>query len=251
MIFNGVSTVDQGVFIQTPPVYEFPSKKYETIQIDGKNGDLVIDKDSYSNVVREYNLASEIKNGESFVTKAKNIAGWLSSAKGYARLEDTYEPDYFRLAMFRTGGQLLNFYDKATAIVVRFECKPQRFLKSGEIEQHILETDLGNFIEIINPEDYISEPLLTIEGDMVNAEFYSGETFETKELKTSFESDLGAEYIMDSDIQECYTKIPAAYVNSSITMSNGFPKLYPGKNWIKVTSAAFVKFSIKPRWWVL
>ena len=56
MIFNGFSTVDAGVVIQTPPVYEFPSRRSEVIQIQGKNGDIVIDKNSFNNVNREYNL---------------------------------------------------------------------------------------------------------------------------------------------------------------------------------------------------
>ena len=50
--------LDAGVVIQTPPVYEFPSRRSEVIQIQGKNGDIVIDKNSFNNVNREYNLAS-------------------------------------------------------------------------------------------------------------------------------------------------------------------------------------------------
>ena len=58
MIFNGISTVDLGVIIQTPPIYEFPVKRVDTVQIEGKNGDIIIDKNSFDNVSREYNIAS-------------------------------------------------------------------------------------------------------------------------------------------------------------------------------------------------
>ena len=109
-----------------------------------KKGTFVIDKNSFNNVNREYNLASVFRKNDSFIGNVRVLVDWLSSVSGYARLEDSYEPEYFRLAMFRAGGQLPNFYDKATAMIVRFECKPQRFLKTGEIPIEYTPSDFPN-----------------------------------------------------------------------------------------------------------
>ena len=104
-----------------------------------KNGDIVIDKNSYNNVVREYNIASVFCSAANFIPKVRELVDWLTSANGYARLEDSYEPDYFRLAMFRSGGQLPNFYDQATAFSLKFECKPQRFFeKWGKFNKYFI-----------------------------------------------------------------------------------------------------------------
>ena len=150
LIFNGVSTVDLGAVIQTPPVYEFPSKTYEHIKIEGRSGDLLIDNNSYDNVERKYYLALAFLKNSVFVTNARMIVEWLHSVKGYARLEDTYEPEYYRMAAFENPGSLPNLYDEATALEVVFKCKPQRYLKSGEEPILISSSELNETYKITN-----------------------------------------------------------------------------------------------------
>ncbi|MFU8785836.1 MAG: hypothetical protein ACNA7U_01205 [Candidatus Izemoplasmataceae bacterium] len=245
--FNGVSSVGMGVVIQTPPVYEFPAKRYELIQIQGKNGDILIDTNAYNNVNRQYNIASALPDGN-FINKVRQIVDWLSSVSGYARLEDSYEPDYYRLAMFRSGGQLQNIFNKATGMVVTFECKPQRFLKSGDIPVVL---NLNTWYELKNEQSYISLPEISINATNFVITIEYGETPEDSgNLKTviSIDGDSGNAKI-DSELEDCYNN--SGYLNNKISISNGFPKLYPGRNWIKIESDEFVSASIKPRWWVL
>ena len=132
LTFDGVNTESLGIIVQTPPVYEFPTRKMNTSIVPGRNGDIVIDENAFNNVGREYNLAYAFGLfEESFLEAARKFVDFLANCGGYARLEDTYEPDYYRMAIYRSGGQLPNFYDLATAMVVKFECKPQRFLKNA------------------------------------------------------------------------------------------------------------------------
>lgn len=255
MIFNGISTIDAGVVIQTPPVYEFPTRRVDSIQIEGKNGDIIIDKNAFNNVSREYNLASVFAQNGSFIQNARVIVDWLSSVSGYARLEDSYEPDYFRLAMYRSGGQLANFYDKATAIIVRFECKPQRFLKTGEIRQEFKRSTHpeAEFHLIDNATKYVALPEITVEGGFVSIEIRSGNDVNNPEHTTVLtinDQSIISNIYIDSELQDVYTGV--AYINNKIQTSNGFPKLYSGKNWIKITYVSNdSKVFIKPRWWVL
>lgn len=267
MIFNGISTVDLGVVIQTPPIYEFPSKRVDSVQIQGKNGDIIIDKNSFNNVNREYNIATVFKNDDSFISKVREIVDWLSSIGGYARLEDSYEPDYFRLAMYRSGGQLPNFYDKATAMIVRFECKPQRFLKSGEelITEMTPGVPITNnvWFNIINETKYVALPEFTINGEGIKIEFKTGGEI----APTNNDLDISISGVIsngkiDCDLQDCYDETgylnnrttitePIVYGNPVRKESLTFPKLYPGNNWIKISGTTFTSMTIKPRWWVL
>lgn len=255
MIFNGFSTVDAGVVIQTPPVYEFPSRRSEVIQIQGKNGDIVIDKNSFNNVNREYNLASVFRKNDSFIGNVRVLVDWLSSVSGYARLEDSYEPEYFRLATFRAGGQLPNFYDKATAMVVRFECKPQRFLKTGEVGIEFTRSTHpdASFHKIENPTKYLALPEINVTGGVVSIELRSGDDYNNPDnttILTVIDDTILEKITIDSDIQDVYTA--SSFLNNKVEVTNGFPKLYPGNNWIKITYlSSDTVVTIKPRWWVL
>ena len=256
MIFNGISTIDLGVVIQTPPVYEFPTKRFDVIQIQGRNGDIIIDKNSFDNVNREYNLASVLNETDStFIKKVRAIVDWLSSVSGYARLEDSYEPEYFRLAMYRSGGQLPNLYDQATAMLVKFECKPQRFLKSGEEQKEFNVTTHpeSEFHKIVNPTKYIALPEIKVEGGFITIEIRNGSDVNNPDITTIVtlnDETIIEEIVIDSDLQDAYTA--TQFINNKIQVSNGFPKLYPGINWIKINYFSNDTIVLlKPRWWVL
>lgn len=247
MIFNGVSTVDMGVVIQSPPVYEFPSPNYELVKIEGKSGDFIIDRDSYQNVRRTYYLASVFRSNTSFVANANSIVSWLMSARGYARLEDSYEPEYFRLAVFRDSGEMRNLYDKATTLEVSFDCKPQRFLKKGEEPFEI--NTLNSYVRVVNPTNFIALPEITIKGVGIEIDFFSGEDFANPDKESITQINFTTEGIIDSDLQDSYNS--SEYLNNQVVMTNGFPKLYPGVNWIRVRGTTLEKCSIRPRWWTL
>jgi len=244
--FNNISTNSMGVVVQAPPVYEFPARNMSSASINGRNGDILIDKNSYKNVVREYSLAAALDTTEgAFVDKVREIVDWLSTVNGYARLTDTYEPEYFRLAAFRSGGAMPNFYDQATAIKIKFECKPQRFLISGEdpiVDNNYQE---GRWINVPNPTKYIALPEITINGEDVNLKFSESNNGDIIS-EISIDGTL-VNAIIDSELQDCYDE--TQYLNNNTETINGFPKLYPGDNWIFINEG--ISLSIKPRWWVL
>ncbi len=247
LVFNGTSTVELGVHIQTPPSYEYTSKKYDVVSIEGRNGDLIIDKMSYRNVFKKYNMALGFTKNSSFEINAKKIVDWLLSAKGYARLEDTYEPDYYRMAMIQDQGELPNIYDQATVFEVSFYCKPQRFLKSGECIKEV--PSLGTFLKIINPTKHIALPKIIIDGDGLKLHFYAGNDYADPVTQTCIESSYNSEFTMDCELEDCYTVTD--FVNNYVSVSDGFPKLYPGVNWVMAEGDVVRNIKIQPRWWTL
>ena len=102
-----------------------PERDYDIISIPGRSGDIVIDKGSYKNVDKTYYLA--MANGKSLPEMSKTIMNWLLGPSGYVRLEDSYEPGYFRYAMYKGPLSIRNILNRAARAQIIFSCKPQRF----------------------------------------------------------------------------------------------------------------------------
>ena len=55
--FNGIASDKLDIQVEHPPGYETPKKDYEIVHVPGRNGDVYIDKGSYQNVSRTYDIA--------------------------------------------------------------------------------------------------------------------------------------------------------------------------------------------------
>ena len=84
MVFHQKNSLSKG---SIRPGYETPEKDYEVTHIPGRNGDIYVDKGSYKNVSRSYDIAIGAENKD-FTIMANFISEWLNSASGYAKLED-------------------------------------------------------------------------------------------------------------------------------------------------------------------
>lgn len=156
--FGEHSTKDFDLVIQAPPTYNFPEKDVSVEHIPGRNGDLIIDNNCWKNTERTYSIASVFRPGTDFISNSERLIKWLTSKEGYHRLEDSYDPEVYRLGSFKHGGSLTNYYDKATAINITFDCKPQRYLKNGEKSVEFS----GSVATLENPTGYSSLPEITI-----------------------------------------------------------------------------------------
>ena len=232
--FNGVSSKDLGIQVEHPPGYQTPVKDYDKIHVPGKNGDVVVYKGSYQNVNRTYDIA--IGDTErSFTEMANSISEWLNSTDGYTRLEDSYEPEYYRLAIYEESPTITNIFQHGGRATVNFNCKPQRFLKSGD---HKIITSVNTSLK--NPTKFSSLPIITVKGSG-NAELQVG----TYHVSIS---DVGGYITIDSEIQDCYAG--TLNKNPYVTLVNGYPKLAPGINEISF-SGGITEVEVIPKWWTL
>ena len=233
VIFNGISSQDLHIQVQTEPDYDFPEKDYEVTHVPGRNGDIVIDQGSWQNVSRKYNLAMDAVK-ISYTEVASKLVQWLHSASGYARLEDSYEPDFYRMAMYKDSGSISNIYNKAGQIEVEFTCKPQRYFKSGEVAD-IFTTST----EYRNPTDFPAKPLIKIYG--------SGSGTVGIGTYTVTINDILDGMIVDSEQQDTYKD--QTNCNSNVSIPE-YPKLVSGNNTISI-SGGVTSIEIIPRWWTL
>lgn len=234
VMFNGISSLDYGIQVEHPPEYQAPARDYEVIHVPGRNGDLVIDNGSYQNVNRSYQMAIGDKRKD-YTSMANAISEWLHSVSGYARLEDSYEPEYYRMAMFQDEIGIENIMQHAGRLTVDFNCKPQRFLKSGEDAVKITQNTT-----LYNPTGFNSLPCITVYG--------SGSGSLGIGIYTITISKINESIVLDSDIQDAYKG--TVNRNADITLNKGFPEFVPGENSITWTGG-ITYVEVIPRWWTL
>ena len=238
IIFNGIPSTNYGIHVETPPVYATPERDYEVVHIPGRNGDLVIDNGSYKNVTRKYSISVGEIDGN-FTTLAAGVSEWLHSASGYARLEDSYESDYFRLAYYVADAEMENLFHQAGKMSIEFNCKPARFLKAGE--RAVPFTTDGS---ISNPTFQKSFPKLTVVVSGSGTLTIGDQTITISGLTNS------TRIVIDSELQDVYEEGSLTNMNSKVSFSDGFPLLSPGVNTITFTGS-ITSVEVIPRWWIL
>lgn len=160
LIFGGVNSADYDVYITGSGVYNAPKRAVENIVVPGRNGLLTIDQGRYENITVEYPAFAFGKTRKEFQQKITAFRNAIMSQIGYQRLEDTYHPDEYRMALYAEGLNVdVKPYGSSGKFTLSFNCKPQRFLRDGE---HTVAKANGE--KIINPTPYESSPMLEVEG---------------------------------------------------------------------------------------
>lgn len=229
--FNGICSGDHGVLINGAKRYKTAERDFENVSVPGMNGDLTFDNGRFKNVTIEYTDCGIVKDFETHFREFVNgiLAG---SMTGYKRLEDDYNPDEFRLAKLTGEVDPEMFVSrKAGSFSLAFDCKPQRFLKSGETT-----TTLTGSGSITNPTHFTAAPLIRVSG--------TGRlTIGTRTLELS----QNATYTdIDCDLMNCYCGDTNLNRYVSVT-GNAFPVLEPGANIIQLSGIS--QIVITPRWW--
>ena len=231
IIFNNKSSADCRIQVAHPPGYAYPERDYTITHIPGRNGDIIQDNGCYKNVERTYEVSFDAPN-EDFATYANAVSAWLHSTTGYARLEDSYEPNYYRMATYQESNIFENLYNQAGTATIVFECKPQRFLKTGD---NIIA--IQNRLTIMNPTGFEAYPLFKVTGT-------SGVlTVNGNSITFSSINDF---VMLDCELQDAYKE----NVNKNSTISGTFPVLKPGSNTISWTGG-ISSVTMKPRWWTI
>ena len=132
LVFDGVDSRDYGIYITGDAVFNSPERDVEMIEIPGRNGAYALDKGRFSNIKVSYPAGIAGDTEADFREGISAFRNALASRKGYKRLEDDYNPDEYRMAVYKSGLEVTPKALKAGEFTITFDCKPQRFLKSGE-----------------------------------------------------------------------------------------------------------------------
>ena len=229
LTFNNINSLQYGVYISGTGAFNAPSRDREMIEVPGRNGDIINDRGRYRNIEVTY-PAFIIKD---FADKVRTWANKILEPIDYVRLEDTYNPDEYRLAVLSQGMEVNPVsWLAAGSFDLIFNCRPERFLKVGDTVQTF--TADGT---ITNPTDMAAKPLIRVYG--------SGKV-EVNGIEITITSHSLSYIDIDCDLQEAF----CGTVNANQYISvDDFPKLDSGANIVDLTGVTSVQ--ITPRWWRL
>lgn len=233
LTFNGISSGTYGLYVRGKDTFNAPELDFERIAVPGKSGDVLISNNRYKNIVVPYDAYIH----KDFKTKAANVRAWLLSSQGYCRLTDEFHPEYFRLAIFK--GPLdfdVRLLNRSGTCTLEFDCKPQRFLTSGE--SSVTASKGGN---ITNPTLFEAKPLITVTTSSTSAATL---TINGYTIKLSSVPNRSA--TLDCETQNAY--YGTTNLNGYVT--GDFPILKSGANSV-TWSGSVSKVTLVPRWWTL
>lgn len=226
--FNGIKSDTYGIIINGTSTFVSAEKDYEQVSIPGKSGDLFFFNGRYKNVEIQYPIVISTN----WYENDKLIKQWLYSPKGYSRLSDDYHPGEYRMAQYLGPLTVTPYLFEIGSGTVTFNCKPERYLTSGETA--ISFSTAGT---INNPYLFSSKPLIRVFG-------YGQITIGSYSFTVGTH---GQDYCdIDSDSMQCH--YGGINLGAYVTIDE-FPLLIFGNNAITIGEASRV--DIYPRWWII
>ena len=159
LTFGSVNSLDYGIYVTGDAVYNAPERAVERVSVPGRNGDIIIDQGHWNNIEVSYPCGTFAETASDFATKIATLRNAIVSQIGYQRLSDTYNDNEYRMADASAGFDVTPTLGRAGEFTLTFNCKPQRWLMSGEATVTVADGDT-----LVNPSLYESYPLLAVDG---------------------------------------------------------------------------------------
>lgn len=231
LIFGGENSQDYGITVEMYPNANAPERVIEKTTIPGRSGDLVHDTGAFGNITKEYTLHYFDTD---IIGLSQYVRRWLLGKQGYQRLEDSFEPDFYRMAVFAGPLDVEVLLNRAGRCTVEFDCQPQRWRKDGELPI-VLTASGGTLYNELMP----ARPTITVYGDGAATLTVGGTEVQITDID---------EYVtLDCERENAYK----GTVNKNGTIyAPEFPVLQPGSTAITWTGGV-TKVEIIPRWWTL
>ena len=236
-IYDGIRSYDDmGLIITETPPFVFPERDFTFEDLPARSGSLIYDNDRWKNVQVEYKVMLT-DDRLSLDAAAAQLAVWLANKAEYKALTDSYDPDYFRMAV-PTGA--LSIAQKARRLgitTIKFSAKPYRYSYEGLQPVTFASSGL-----VYNPEKFPSRPLIRVEAaaEATIAIVINGKTYLVKNDGTDLYR------LIDTDSMTVYV---TGGNKMSDYMSTEFPELKPGWNSVSVGAGQVTaSITITPRW---
>jgi len=225
--FGTIVSKNYGVYISGSEVFNAPEREFELIHIPGRDGDLIGIERRLPNIELTY-PAFIFNSFQSQIAQFRNL---MLAVSKYTKLSDSYHSGEYRMAV-PVGGVLVDPTRSLHAgkFDIRFSCKPQRYLDSGD-------TPIENPATLTNPTLFPSKPLIRVYG-------YGDLAIGTQIITVT---DAFAYVDIDCDLMECYYGTQNANLQVAFS-GNDFPLIPTGTTTISHDNT-ITKVVITPRWW--
>lgn len=232
LTFAGKSTNEFGIWISGESTYGAPERNIQSQEVAGRNGNLLFDMGNFRNISVRYPAAIK----RDMPSRFRDFVNFAGSQVGYQRLEDTYHPYEYRMARFisKMSVDTAGYMNRSGQFTLEFDCKPQRFLKSGEEAIEFTQNGI-----LYNRTEFETKPFLRVYGSGAGTVGIGSNTITISAI---------SEYVdIDCEIMDAYKG--AINCNSMVSFTNDIV-LKPGNNNI-AKSGNISKVVITPRWWII
>lgn len=231
IVFNGKSLSDFACHVDELDSLVRPDLDVSKIEIPGRNGDLTFSNGRFKNVTLSYDCMI----AKDFTANYAALLSFLKQDSNYHKLEADAEKDTFRLAIINdvSDPKIGAWFQRGT-FTLKFDCKPQRFLKSGNNP-----FEVKNGATFYNPYFFPALPILRV---------YGWGTIKVNNYQLLLNQDTTTPYIdIDCDLKDAY--YGSLNRNSFLEVAD-WPVLDPGDNTVTFGSN-IEKVEITPRWWTI
>ncbi|MDO5151740.1 MAG: phage tail family protein [Eubacteriales bacterium] len=235
--YNGRSSADFGLHIQSKNVFSAPEYDAEFISVPGRSGDIINPNRRFSNIKVIYTVFLARKNTAALATVLRDIKDWLySEPDRYHEFTDCYDTAYFRYGVISGSLDIEEQLNKVGSFTVTFNCKPYKYSFSGQ--QTVAADD--STLTVINPTAFESRPYIKLYGSgAVTLNVSSGGS------TNSWTISGVDEYIeIDSELMNCFKD--TVLKNDTVT-GDGFPTLQSGTSTIACVGDV-TRIEVIPRW---
>lgn len=209
LIFGGLDTSDYGIAITGSGTFSAPERDVDFIEVPGRNGDLSIDNGRYKNIEVTYpaNIPRQ------FAAKFGNFRADISRKRGYQRLEDTYHPDEYRQGVLVEGlNPDVTALNRGGQFDLKFNCKPQRFLKSGDMPITLLPP-----VILLNV--YASQYIPHIAGETIEVTTYCPDS-DRIDLTVRYYDTADPATVLQSEIKTAYNGETVTFTQPTLSAEN-------------------------------
>lgn len=228
---DGIDAASAGIHLQKPIVFSEAVPNINSKTIPGRNGALIFDTGSYKNRSGSASCFCLQEDVEGAISSAGRF---LMSKKWYRRLETSDDPNHYWMARVENSPQIEMRLRVLAPFEIEFDCKPQRFVKSGE--NAVVFTESGS---ISNQYGQTALPLITLYGNGTGTLTIGSCVVDVKNMD-------GVLYL-DSDTQNAYNDNGNQNMNINAPV---FPTFPDGETQIAF-SGGIERVEIVPRWWEL
>ena len=234
--YNGISSADMGVRIQSKNIRSVPKYDISSVSIPGRDGELLVPSGRFPNVTVSYTCFVPAKSIAELGEKITAIKAWLyTEPDRYHILTDSYDTLFFRKAVISNKLDIGEQCRKIGTFTITFSCYPFRYSNDGQRKIESTEA-----VTLINPYPFKAKPYIKVngrgEGTLIIQSEGSNKIWYFKTLNGYTEC--------DSEQMNFYHDTQSK--NDTVS-GDGFPILNPGRNTISC-EGAIESIEIVPRW---
>ena len=243
--FAGIRSDERYLIVEHYPKRQFPKLRYTTEVVPGRAGALYIPEsdDAFDVYTQQYSVFLDAK-APGLPMASRGLAEWLLGSPGFQRLEDSYDPDFYRLAIYSGGESFLNYFNEYGRGTLTFICQPKRYYKSGEKK-----LTLTSGQKLFSPSKFIARPIFEVTGNGTITLSVTNQNGIEKTFAITLDNEYSGSVVIDAAQHSAKDSTNGTNFNNLVTSP------YENLNLTQVSTISWTghisSVKVIPRWWTI